>query len=103
LGGCAAIDLVMILEKMRVKVSKASVAIDARRRDQEPRYYKSINIVYTLGGEGLTREKAERAAKLATEKYCSVNVMLRDKVDITYEVRIELPDRRTAVSEAAGR
>lgn len=91
LAGCAGIDLVMILEKMRVALSKAAIDIEAKRRDEEPRYFEAIKLVYTLSGEGLTEEKAGRAAKLATEKYCSVGVMLREKAEITYEVRIEQP------------
>ena len=64
------------------------IEVEAKRRSEEPRYYEEIKIVYTLSGDGLTDEKAERAAKLATEKYCSVGVMLREKAEITYEVRI---------------
>ena len=84
LGGCAGIDLVMILKKM-------AIDIEARRRDEEPRYFEEIKLIYTLSGEGLTEDKAGRAAKLATEKYCSVGVMLREKAEITHEVRIEQP------------
>ena len=91
LGGCAGIDLVMILKKMRVDLSKAAIDIEARRRDEEPRYFEEIKLIYTLSGEGLTEDKAGRAAKLATEKYCSVGVMLREKAEITHEVRIEQP------------
>jgi putative redox protein len=91
LAGCAGIDLVMILEKMRVNLSKVAMDIEARRRDEEPRYFEEIKIVYTLSGDGLTDDKAGRAAKLATEKYCSVGVMLREKAEIAYEVRIEQP------------
>jgi len=89
LAGCAGIDLVMILEKMRVSLSRAAIDVEARRRDTEPRYFEEIKIVYTLAGEGLTEDKAERAAKLATEKYCSVGVMLREKAEIGYRVDIE--------------
>jgi putative redox protein len=88
LGGCAGIDLVMILEKMRITLSSVGIDIAARRREEEPRYFEEIKLVYTLSGENLTDEKADRAAKLATEKYCSVGVMLREKADITYEVKI---------------
>jgi len=89
LAGCAGIDLVMILEKMRVNLSKVAMEVEARRRDEEPRYFEEIKIIYRLSGEGLTEQKAERGASLATEKYCSVGVMLREKAEITYEVEIE--------------
>ena len=89
LAGCAGIDLVMILEKMKVTLSEVTMDIEARRKNETPRYFEEIKIIYKLSGEGLTGDKAERAAKLATEKYCSVGVMLREKAEITYEVRIQ--------------
>jgi putative redox protein len=88
LAGCAGIDLVTILNKMRVDLSEVVIEIEAKRRTEEPRYYEEIKIVYDLSGKGLTDKKAGRAAQLATEKYCSVGVMLREKARITYEVRI---------------
>ena len=94
LAGCAGIDLVMILEKMRVALSEVSMDIEARRREEAPRYFEEIKIIYRISGDGLTEDKAERAAKLATEKYCSVGIMLREKAEITYEVRIEQPSKR---------
>jgi putative redox protein len=89
LGTCAGMDLVLILQKMRVGLSKVVIDMEGTRRSEEPRYYETIKIVYRLSGDGLTEDKAQRAAKLATEKYCSVGVMLREKAEITYEVRIE--------------
>lgn len=89
LGGCAGIDLVLILQKMRVDLSRADIAIEAQRREEAPRYFEDIKIIYTVSGDGLTEEKAKRAAKLATDKYCSVGVMLREKASITHEVRVE--------------
>ena len=44
-GGCACIDLVMILEKGRQKVIDAWVEIGGERREEMPRYLKkSINL-----------------------------------------------------------
>jgi putative redox protein len=89
LGGCAGIDVVLILQKMRVKLGAFSIEIVGRRRAEEPRYYEAIRILYKVSGEGLTEDKARRAAELATEKYCSVGVMLREKAEITFDVVVE--------------
>ncbi len=89
LGGCTGMDVVSILEKMRVKLSKFEILIDTKRREQVPRYYETIHIRYILSGEGLTEDKARRAVELSKEKYCSVSIMLQEKVDITYEIKIE--------------
>jgi putative redox protein len=89
LAGCAGIDLVMILQKMRVNLSKVAIEVEARRREEGPRYFEEIRIVYRISGEGLTEQKAGRAASLATDKYCSVGIMLREKAEITHRVEIE--------------
>ncbi len=89
LGGCTGMDIVSILEKMRAGLTKLDIEIETKRREEHPRYYEEINIVYVISGEGVTEDNARKAADLSNEKYCSVGVMLRDKAKITYDVRIE--------------
>jgi putative redox protein len=89
LGSCAAMDAVLIIQKMRMKISKFTIEIEGRRRKEEPRYYENIKILYRISGEDLDEAKVNRAVQLATDKYCSVGIMLREKAEITYEVKIE--------------
>jgi putative redox protein len=89
LGGCTGMDMVLILEKMKVQIKRMSIEVETKRKSQEPRYYEEIHILYKLSGDGLTHEKAKRAAALSNEKYCSVGIMLQDKAKITYDVVID--------------
>lgn len=89
LGGCTGMDIAAILKKMRVDLKRFEMDVQTKRRTEDPTYYEEINIICTLSGEGLTKEKARRAADLSNEKYCSVGVMLREKARITYEVKVE--------------
>lgn len=89
LGGCMGIDIASILKKMRVDLKRFEIDVQTKRRSQDPTYYEAINVIFTLSGDGLTEEKARRAADLSNEKYCSVGVMLRDKAKISYEVKVE--------------
>lgn len=89
LGGCGGMDVVSILEKMRVTVKRLEIDIETKRRTEPPRYFEEIHVAYTVSGDGLTGDKAKRAAELSTEKYCSVGVMLREKAKITFEVKVE--------------
>ena len=82
-------DIVSILKKMRVDLKRFEMDVQTTRRSEDPMYYEAIHMIYTLSGEGLTEDKARRAADLSTEKYCSVGVMLREKAKITYEVKVE--------------
>ena len=88
LGGCGGMDIVSILEKMRVTVKSLEVDIQTKRRTEVPKYFEEMHILYTVSGEGLTEAKARRAADLSAEKYCSVNVMLREKAKITFDVKV---------------
>ena len=89
LGGCGGMDIVSMLEKMRVKIKRMEVDIETRRRTEPPTYFEEMHILYTISGDGLTEDKARRAAELSSEKYCSVSVMLREKAKITFDVKIE--------------
>ena len=87
-GGCTGLDIVMILEKMRVKVTRLEVGVETKRREEPPEYFEEINLTYTVSGEGVSEENVRRAVDLSHEKYCSVGAMLEDKAKISYEVRI---------------
>jgi len=89
LASCSGMDLVLILKKMRVDLRKLDIKVDARRREKEPSYFEDIKMTFTASGDGLTKEQLEKAMKLSVDKYCSVGVMLRDKVTITYEGIVE--------------
>ena len=89
LGGCMGMDMVSILRKMRVDITRFDIDIEAKRRSKEPQYFEEINMVFTISGDGLTEDKARRSADLSSEKYCSVSAMLREKAKITHDIKIE--------------
>ena len=86
--GCSGIDIMTILNKMRVEVEDVNVDIEAESRDEDPKIYNYIKIIYKFKGQNLSFEKLERAVKLAVEKYCGVSAMLEKSVPITYEIQI---------------
>jgi putative redox protein len=87
-GGCTGLDVVMILEKMRVKVARLEIDVETKRREEPPNYFEEIKLTYTVSGEGVTEENVRRAASLSHEKYCSVGAMLAGKAKISYEIKI---------------
>jgi putative redox protein len=89
LGACTGIDVVTILEKMRVKLDGLHVQVSAELRDEHPRIYTGIHVRYVFRGKGLPLEKLERAVQLSEDTYCGVAAMLRPTVPITSEIVIE--------------
>jgi len=89
LGGCSSYDVVGILEKRKVKLTKLEVHATAEQDSDPPWTFQKIHLKYVLAGEGLTREMAEKAVELSEGKYCSVAATVRGKADISWEVEVE--------------
>jgi putative redox protein len=87
-ASCSASDVVIILEKMRVKLREVRVEVDGARRETEPRRYVALHLVYHIVGDGVDETKARRAIDLSIEKYCSVMHSLAPDIPITYDLRL---------------
>jgi putative redox protein len=73
LGGCSAIDVVMILKKQKQVIRGFEISIEGEReKGKEPSLWETIEIHFKLTGE-IDEAKAERAVQLSMEKYCSVS------------------------------
>lgn len=86
-ASCSASDVVLILEKMRQPFTALSVDAFGGRRDEVPRRYLDLRLVFTLGGKGLDEAKVRRAIDLSIEKYCSVMHSLAPDIPISYELK----------------
>ena len=76
LGGCSAIDVLMILKKQRQNVRDYKMIIKGdREAGKEPSLWKDITIEFHIYGE-VDVEKAEKAVDLSLNRYCSVAATL---------------------------
>lgn len=88
LGGCAAYDVVEILEKKRQRLIGLEIIITSEQEPDPPWTYRKIHLQYVLRGKGL-REKAVRdAVELSEQKYCSVAATLRGTATITHDITV---------------
>ena len=89
MGGCSAIDIVMILKKQRQTIDDFTMKIEGEREDtKDPSLWKNVNIVFELKGD-IDVDKAERACELSINKYCSVaETLRRGGTKLTWEVRV---------------
>ena len=88
LGGCSAFDVVHTLNKARQPVKDCQVLLDAQRADSVPAVFTKVHLHFILAGPGLDPGRVKRAVELSVEKYCSVIMMLRESVDITYDYEV---------------
>jgi putative redox protein len=89
MGGCSAIDVVMILQKQKQEIKDFQISIDGEREaGTEPSLWKTIHAHFKLTGN-IDKGKALRAVELSMDKYCSVAATLRAAgATITYEVSL---------------
>jgi putative redox protein len=87
-ASCTGSDVVVILQKMRVKLRELRIEAEGTRREQEPRRYIALHLDYRIAGEGLDEARARRAIDLSLEKYCSVVHSLAPDIAITYALSL---------------
>lgn len=88
LAGCMAVDVVMILEKMRAAPEGLTVRVAGIRAPEPPRRFTAIKLIYeTRGSVPIEQDKLERAIALSRDKYCSVLHTLRQDTAISIEIR----------------
>lgn len=89
LGGCSGIDVVEILEKMRVPFTSLVIDAAAQQTDTHPKVFKDILLTYKIKTDRANEEKIRKAINLSLEKYCGVSAMLKKNSSIHYELVIE--------------
>lgn len=89
MGGCSAIDVLMILKKQRQVVEDFTIEIEGERESgKEPALWKKAHVLFIFKGS-VDADKAQRAVELSMDKYCSVAETLRRAgAIITYETKI---------------
>ena len=88
LAACSGIDVVAILAKRRTPVERLAIETVAERREEAPRRFTRLRLIYRLHGVGIERVHAERAVALAFEKYCSVAASLAPDTVVTTDVEL---------------
>lgn len=88
LAGCTGVDVSMILEKMKVEYDEFKIKIEANRREEQPRIYTDIKIIYMFKGKNLPMDKLERAVNLSQEKYCAASAIFKATAKVDHEIKI---------------
>ena len=88
LGGCSAIDVMLILKKSREAVDDCVVEIEAQRAAQDPKVFAQINVHFIVTGRALKEATVKRAIDLSAEKYCSASIMLGKTAVMTHDYEI---------------
>ncbi len=87
-GGCAAYDVVVILQKSGQDVRGCEVKLAAERAEKDPKVFTRIHMHFVVRGRALKRNLVEHAIRLSHEKYCSATIMLGKTAEITKDFEI---------------
>ena len=90
LAACSGIDVVSILEKMKIKLSDFKINTIGSLTQEHPKYYNKVSIEYHFYGEQLDKEKIKKAVNLSITKYCGVMEMFRSFAEITTKIHYNL-------------
>ncbi len=90
-AGCTGMDVIPMLEKMRVAITALNIKVEADGTDIDPKVYTKMKIIYEFAGTDLNnhRDKLERAVTLSQEKYCGVSAMLQKAMEVEWEIVIK--------------
>lgn len=88
-SACSGIDVVEILEKMRVPFSGFYMETTATQTETIPKVFNRILITYHLKTARENEDKVRKAIELSLEKYCSVSAMLKKNSPVDYKLVIE--------------
>ena len=86
LVGCTGMDIVSILEKMRVDLVDLNVKVEGEVTEEHPKYFTSMHITYEFWGNDLPMDKLEKAVSLSDEKYCGVSATLKKGIPVTHSI-----------------
>lgn len=87
-GGCASIDLGLILEKQRQVLEDYQVEVSGVRKTDTSKSFEKIHLHFVLYGN-LDSGKVQRAIILTVTEYCSVILSLNKEIEITHSFEIK--------------
>lgn len=88
LGGCTGMDVVTLLDKMRVEYDHLEIRISASQREEYPKIFTEIHVEYKIFGEEVSEDKVKKAIDKSQNKYCPITGILKESADISYNYEI---------------
>src|SRR5258705_1723438 len=89
LAGCSGVDVVEILEKMRIEFDSFEMDTEATLTEEHPKIFKEVYITYKMRTDMANEDKIRKAIDLSLDKYCGVSAMLKKNSPISYKLIIE--------------
>jgi putative redox protein len=86
LAGCTGLDIVGILNKMRVSFSDYSIKVEGHLTEVDEAIYDEVTVIHTIKVEKTCEPQVKKAVKLSQEKYCGVTKMFEAFAKVSYKI-----------------
>jgi putative redox protein len=87
-AGCTVMDVISILNKMKLDVSQFELDISGEQIPDYPKRYQKIELLYRIYGKEIKEERVSHAIELSQEKYCSVLASLDKEIEIKSQFEV---------------
>jgi putative redox protein len=88
LAGCTAMDLVSLMNKMRVDYDSLNVVVEGDLTEEHPKHFTRMKVIYEITGKNVDQNKVEKAVTMSKDKYCGVSHSYKQAMEIDYEIKI---------------
>ena len=86
LAGCTGIDIVSILNKMKVAFSDFSISVHASLTNEHPKIYNYVKVTYKIKLAEEDKPKMIKALSLSKGTYCGVYAMFKTFAKMDTEI-----------------
>jgi len=87
LGSCTGIDVVSILNKMRVPFESLEVEVKGEAAPEHPKLWVEVWVKYKVKGD-VPEDKLKKAVELSRDRYCSVGALFAKAVKMHHDYEI---------------
>ena len=86
LAGCTGMDVVSILNKMKVKYENFSIDVEATLSQTHSQIYNKVSIHYKISIAETDKIKMEKTVKLSQDKYCGLSAMFKAFASLSTQI-----------------
>ena len=87
LAGCTGMDMVSMMNKMRVDYDSLNIKIEGDLTEEHPKHFTKMKIIYEISGKDVDLNKVEKAVQMSQDKYCGVSHSYKQVMEVDYEIR----------------
>ena len=87
LAGCTAMDMISLLDKMKVNYSGLQIEVLGELTEEHPKIYHKVHVIYMIHASEEEDDKIRKAVTLSQDKYCGVSAMFRAFAEVSWQIK----------------